>query len=99
MGRFEVPVPISVDVDAIAASHVNDVSRRMGEAVMLAMEWLEQDNNPLNDLQKKELIRTAVLCMDGLEAELRENIERDLRSTVKVALEKNGGATGKSNRV
>ena len=73
MDRFKIPVPVEVAVDEIAGAQMLGVSKRVGEAIALAMHWLEENENPqgleeaLSRLQ--EVLDRVLPLIDEIEAE------------------------------
>ena len=63
------------DRDALAAGIAKDVLDRAAETIVLTMDWLEEDGRELNQMQKVQLVETALRCFDGVEAQVREHFD------------------------
>jgi hypothetical protein len=66
------------EIDAVAGAISSDVHRRAAETVVLTTDWLAEEGRELNQMQKVELVQTAIRCFDGVEATVRREIERQL---------------------
>ncbi len=56
-----------VDVGELGGSLYNDAVRAVAQTVVLTMDWLEENDRGLNQLQKLELVNGALLSTAGLE--------------------------------
>lgn len=66
----------SLEPDAIAAAIASDVIGRAAEAIVITIQHLDEDGRELNEIQKHMLVRTAMRCFDGTEAEIRAELDR-----------------------
>jgi hypothetical protein len=62
-----VEVAGTVEPKAIAAGIARDAHNRVAEAVMLTLDWLEDEGNPLGQTQKIQFVECVLRCMDGFE--------------------------------
>jgi len=62
-----VEVDGALEPKAIAAEIARDAHSRVAEAVTLTLDWLEDENNPLNQVQKMQFVENVLRCMDGFE--------------------------------
>lgn len=69
---------IITDRDALAASIAKDVLDRAAETIVLTMDWLEEDDRELNQMQKVQLVETALQCFDGVETQVRGHFDGGL---------------------
>jgi hypothetical protein len=69
-----------VDVGALSGALFNTVSQAAAEAVVLTMDYLDEDN-PLNQLQKIQLVHEMTRSLANIEAsfarELIDTLDRD----------------------
>jgi len=75
----------SVDVGALSGELHGAAMDAMAATLIVAFDHLEEDDNPLNQLQRVELVREALLISANLEAMFARTIINDL--------ERNGVAT------
>jgi hypothetical protein len=67
-----------IEVDALAGAITRNVLRAAAETVVLTVDWLEQQRRELNQLQKIELVRTALLSFQGIEEDVKDAIQREV---------------------
>jgi hypothetical protein len=56
-----------VDVGAIAGALQDEAVKRVASAIVLSFDNLDEAENPLNELQKAEIIENALHTFDGFE--------------------------------
>jgi hypothetical protein len=65
-----VDVMGALEPDAIGRGIAMSAHRRMGEVIGLVIDWLDEQDNGLNQKQKIELASTASMCFDGFERDV-----------------------------
>lgn len=62
-----VEVAGSLEPKALASAIANDAHDRIAEGVTLAFDWLAEDGNELNQMQRVQLLSAILQHVDGLE--------------------------------
>ena len=76
----------AVEPDALAAAIAMEAHQRSAEALVVAMNELDDEDRGLNELQKVRLVEMASKCLDGFEASVRAELKTEFdRIRVRVA--------------
>lgn len=67
-----------VDIGALAGSIYGEASDRIAQVVVLTIDRLDEDGLPLHQMQKIELVKTAMQLTEGLEAHVAEDLKTTL---------------------
>lgn len=69
-----VPVSGHLEPSAIAGDIVRDAYNRLGELIVCTCQWLEDDGNGLNEVQRASLTANASRFFDGFEQNVIDEI-------------------------
>jgi hypothetical protein len=72
LGFFEVAGKL--EPKGIAGEIARDAHNRVAEAVTLTLDWLEEEERPLNQVQKVQFLECVLRCMDGFERTTLETL-------------------------
>ena len=67
-----------VDIGALAGSLYGEAATRIAHTAVLAIRWLDEDGNGLNEKQQVALVRTALIATESLEAHFAADIKTTL---------------------
>jgi len=74
-GADQAERALDADVEARGAAIAHDVTERVASAIVLAGDWLQQQGNPLTQVQEIMLLRATLLSFSGLEERLVELLQ------------------------
>ena len=75
LGFFEVAG--TLEPKGIAGEIARDAHNRVAEAVTLTLDWLEEQGNPLSQVQKVQFVECVLRCMDGFERHTLDALIRE----------------------